>query len=129
MQPGGLSPLKILLIEREPVLREALAEALREAGHHLVDVATIERAREVLALHAIDIVVLDLIMREGTSESLLAEIAPDMTTVLTSADGTSRARETAGKYAVPFLLKPFDLDELLALLLRTHERRRASFGV
>ncbi len=118
--------LKILLVEDEPDLREAIGESLREAGHFLVDVADVEHARQVLATHAIDVVVLDLILREGTSEVLLAEIAPTVATVLTTADVTLRARETAARYSVPVLFKPFDLDELLPLLQAAHERRRAT---
>lgn len=124
MQPGGPLTLRILLVEDEFDLREAMSEILREAGHHLVEVDTVERARSSLAETHVDVLVLDLVVRDGTSEEFLADIARTTPTVLTSAD-VARSRALAAKYEVPLLLKPFDLDELIPAVLRAHDERRS----
>lgn len=125
MPPESPPSLTILLVEDEPDLREAVGEALRDAGHRPVGVDTVERAHEVLAGFAVDVVMLDLFMNDGTSEPLLVQLAGRVTTLLTSADATERSRAIAAKYGVPLLLKPFDLDALLPALLHAHEERRS----
>jgi DNA-binding NtrC family response regulator len=123
LQREGRAVLKILVIDNEEALREAISEALREGGHHPLEAHSIEQARELLARHAIDAIVLDLVMRDATSEELLADVSSKIATVLTSADVTARSAALAAKYAVPLLRKPFDLDDVLPTVLRAHEAR------
>jgi DNA-binding NtrC family response regulator len=123
MQREGRSALRILVVDDEAALREAVVEALREGGHEPIEASSIARARELLELHAVDVIVLDLVMRGATSEELLADVSSTMTTVLTSADVTARSTEIAARYAVPLLHKPFDLDDVLPMVLRAHQAR------
>lgn len=123
MQREGPPSLRILLVEDEESLREAFAAVLREDGHDLVEAATVERAREALAAHPVDVVILDLHVSSGTTEALLADVSRATATVLTSADVSPFSTSLAARYGVALLRKPFDLDELVPAVLRAHHER------
>jgi DNA-binding response OmpR family regulator len=100
-----------LVVEDDTTLREAIAAALRDDDFTVLEAPTLVRARVCLARHEVGVVVLDLTLADGDGEPLIAEIdgmqrAPAV--VIVSADGL-RARRIAATYAVPHLVKPFDL--------------------
>ena len=105
---------RILVVEDEPDLRAAMVELFLDAGHACVGVQDMVEARAVLRSSRFDLVVLDLHLRGGSSEDLLAELRRgNAPVVVTSADTTERARGAAKRWAVPFVTKPFELDDLL----------------
>jgi two-component system response regulator AtoC len=127
MQPGGLQgALRILIVEDEPDIREAMAEAMAEAGYQFVTAATLEQARDALARETYDLLLLDVFVDGDTCDELLNELsraANGPATVLTSADLTRRSSSLAKRFSIPLVLKPFDLDDLVATVGRAHEER------
>lgn len=124
---AGGSGLTVLVVEDEPDLREAVCEAMKDAGYHLIGVGDLELARAALARTPIDLLLLDVLVNGATCDALLNELslgprAP--ATVLTSADATQRSRDLAHRYALPLILKPFDLDDLVRVLATAHERHQ-----
>jgi DNA-binding NtrC family response regulator len=117
--------MRILVVDDEAAIRFALSELLREAGH---DVRTAEHAPTALAVlddAAADVVISDLSMPVMSGLALLEEVRarhPDTLFVLMTAHGDERAAVDALKlgawYYVP---KPFDNDEILAVLDRARE--------
>lgn len=126
MSPSKRS-LTVLIVEDEPDIREAVAEAILEAGHQFISVGDLTQARQALASASVDIILLDMIVDGTTCDGLLDELskhASPPATVLTSADATPRSRAIATRYAIPLVLKPFDLDDLMSALGRAHSDRR-----
>lgn len=128
MQPGDRGRgLKILIVEDEPDLRDAMAEAMADAGYQFVTASTLDEARSALAAGAYDLLLLDIFVCGITCDELLAELAAAgqrPATVLTSADLTSRSQTLAERYSLPLVAKPFDLDDLVATIDRAHTEGR-----
>ena len=124
MQPEDRGrALTVLIVEDEVDLREAVAEAIGDAGYHFISVGDLDRARAALATTRIDLILLDMLVAGVSCDDWLAELSLHINspaTVLTSADATPRSQALATHYSLPLLLKPFDLDDLMALLGRAH---------
>jgi two-component system cell cycle sensor histidine kinase/response regulator CckA len=110
---------RLLVVDDEPMLRELLAETLRELGHEVV---LAEDGLQALARHreaggAFDLVILDLVMPglDGRDTFLRLRQADPRARVLIASGyslaGDARALLDAG--AVGFVQKPFQRDELL----------------
>ena len=118
----------ILIVDDDPPVAFALAELLGDLGHAT---HTAPSARDALALlerHEIDLVLSDYAMPEMDGLALLAEIrtrAPELPVVLLTARGSERLAARAIKTgAFDYLPKPFDNDELEAIVARALEVSR-----
>jgi DNA-binding NtrC family response regulator len=120
-------PLSVLIVEDEPDLRDAVSEAIEQAGYHFVGVGDLVQARAALATSTFDLVLLDVFVEGETCDQLLSELSTQQSppaTVLTSADITALSRGIAQRFDLPLVLKPFDLDDLMTTLGHAHEQRR-----
>jgi signal transduction histidine kinase len=138
--PGGASDLiarrgkRILIVEDDPPIRDALAMLLREEGYEVSTADDGEEAFDRLEADTEaqpDLIVLDLRMpvMDGwefrTAQRRNSRLAT-IPVVVVSADGSSHA---AAISAEAFLRKPFDTANLLATIERVlseDERRRSS---
>lgn len=121
-------PEQALIVDDEPNMRWVLKEALEAAGY---TVSTAGNGTEALALLAhvpIDLVLLDLKMKEMDGLSTLQRIReryPDAVVIMLTAYGTvATAVEAMQGGAADFLRKPFDVQEIIFKVQRTLERRR-----
>src|SRR5690554_1189198 len=116
--------IRLLLVEDDAALRDAVSMTLELAGHHVVAVDGGEPALEMLGREAFDLVVSDLRMQPMDGLTLLAEIRarlPQMPVLLMTAYGdVGTAVEAMRGGACDFLMKPFDPEVLL-----DHVRRYA----
>lgn len=120
--------LTVLIVEDEIDLREAVAEAVVDAGYHFIGVGNLAHARAALASSRVDLILLDMLVAGDTCDALLLELsdrADSPPTVLTSADASARSHALAARYSLPLLLKPFDLDDLMTVLGDAHTHGRA----
>ncbi len=129
--------MRFLLVEDDRMIGESLREALRAEGHAVDWVRDADAAIAALASERFDLVLLDLgLPQRGPStgggldvlRSLRGRADPTPVIVLTARDdpGDRVAGLDAG--ADDYLVKPFDLDELLARIravLRRHAGRAA----
>jgi DNA-binding response OmpR family regulator len=106
---------RILVIEDDEVIARTVAAALCEEGFH-VDVASgLQAARGARrrARHAG--IVLDLDLPDGAGELLLLDIArsevPSAAVVMSARE---YAPKVASRWAIPYVPKPFELEELIA---------------
>ncbi|HTV95673.1 MAG TPA: response regulator [Steroidobacteraceae bacterium] len=118
-QEIGEKRTTILLVEDELLLRWPAAEYLRDAGHRVIEAATVGEAIAVLSSVRIDIVFSDVNLGDEQSGHELAQWLglhrPGVPLLLTSADGTARDLTSMAPIR-RFLPKPYDLAQVAKTL-------------
>jgi two-component system, NtrC family, response regulator AtoC len=117
----------ILLIDDEPELREALAEAMKDAGHTVTELGDGAAAAKLLADRSFDLVLSDGRLPGLDGMSLLRLVRKEapltdfilMTAFADVTEAVAALKEGASDY----LTKPFDLDELMHHLTRVDSTR------
>jgi DNA-binding response OmpR family regulator len=113
---GDLGTRRVLLVEDDEPIREAVEEVLKDEGCVVVSTATLVEARAALSSRAaFDVMLLDLMLEDGSGEELLEELKAKATrvpTVIMSA--STRAQATAQAFGAELLRKPFEIETLLA---------------
>jgi DNA-binding NtrC family response regulator len=116
---------RVLIVDDEPRLAAALAEALRRDGHACATALHGEGALRLFEEQGADVVVTDRRMPGMDGVELmrrLQEKAPDLPVILITAYGDVRSAVAAMREgAFDYLTKPFDNDELRALVRRALE--------
>ena len=110
--------MRLLLVEDDPMIGEAVQDLLR-AEHYAVDWARDgEAADTALRTQTYDLVLLDLGLPRRDGLTVLRDLRSrkDRTPVLvaTARDGVAQRIEGLDAGADDYVLKPYDLDELLA---------------
>lgn len=112
--------LRILLVEDDPMLGDALHTALAQEGTHVEWVRDMMQARLALVDHGYQAVLLDLGLPDGSGLALLRHLRTsyDATPVviITARDRLSDRVQGLDAGADDYLVKPFQSDELLARL-------------
>ena len=115
-------PARILVIDDDRTIREALAATLDEAGYDVLTADGIAAGRRALKEGGIAAVLLDIRLKDGDGLELLAELrrdAPQVPVIMATAYGDSDRTISAMKTgAFDYVTKPFDLDVLLASVAR-----------
>jgi two-component system response regulator HydG/two-component system response regulator AtoC len=107
----------ILLIDDEPELRQTLLEVLTHAGHVVVEASDGRKALDLLPERAFDVVLSDVRLPGVDGLKLLRTVRRDapltdfilMTAFADVGEAVAALKEGASDY----LMKPFDIDELL----------------
>ena len=121
--------MRILLIEDEPVLGEAVATHLKRSNHAVDWVQRLDDAEA--ALRAVDygLVLLDLHLPDGRGLDLLRKLRKQEdkrpVIILTARDQIRDRIEGLNAGADDYIVKPFDLDELVARILAVQRRSAA----
>lgn len=135
---SALSFSRVLLVEDEPQLAQALGVALSKLGLRATRAATLEKARAALAVEFPELVLLDRMLPDGDGIQLLHEIAQarsarlegddPMVLILSAQDSTQDRVDGLNAGADDYLPKPFSFQELEA---RIHalSRRRARTSI
>ena len=122
---------KILLVEDDRALREALADTLALGGHEYRAVDCAEAALLAIAEESYGLVVSDVNMPGMDGHQLLAQIRqrqPQLPVLLMTAFGAvERAVDAMRQGAADYLVKPFEPKALLSLVDR-HALGRVSTG-
>lgn len=112
--------MRVLLLEDESSLAEAIATRLRSDGIAVDAMATVAQADAALAGTAFDAAIFDLSLPDGDAMSLLrrlrARSALLPVLITTARDQISDRIAGLDAGADDYIVKPFDLDELLARL-------------
>jgi DNA-binding NtrC family response regulator len=113
---------RILIVDDDRTIREALAVAFRDAGYDGRTASGIDEARSRLAEFDFDAVLLDIRLKDGDGLRFLEELqrdAPRLPVIMATAYGDSERTIHAMKTgAFEYVTKPFDLDALLASVAR-----------
>ncbi|MGY2235421.1 sigma-54-dependent response regulator transcription factor FleR [Pseudomonas gingeri] len=114
--------IKVLLVEDDRALREALADTLLLAGYEFRAVACAEEALEAVAQESFSLVVSDVNMPGMDGHQLLGLLRarqPLLPVLLMTAHGAvERAVEAMRQGAADYLVKPFEPKALLDLVAR-----------
>lgn len=122
--------LAILVVDDDETLRYALAETMVMDGYAVATADSVDSAHQTLDRHTPSVVILDLMLLAERSESVLARLSQlgDEAPVTVLVSAAHDASHVAEQYGVPFLLKPFDLEELSALIAGEVSRRKSGPG-
>lgn len=118
--------MRILLVEDEPGLGEAVQEHVASVGHAVDWMKTVEEAEHAAQAVPYQLVLLDLALPDGSGLDLLRSLrgrgdkVPVI--ILTARDRISDRIEGLNAGADDYLVKPFDLDELSARILAVTRR-------
>jgi len=112
--------MKILVVEDDPNLREAIVDSLMLKGHEVQEVCNGAEAIKVIAQSSLDIILSDINMPEMDGLQLLAHVKkhqPWLPMILMTAYGdVGQAVKAMQLGANDYLMKPFEVQELLALI-------------
>jgi len=116
--------LRVLVVEDDDPIADAVLYALRREGMHAETAATLAAARRAMN---VDVVVLDLGLPDGSGFSLIPEILREgaRTIVLTSRDEDVECVAALEAGADDFVTKPFSPRALVARVRAVARRHRA----
>ena len=111
-------PIRILLVEDEPLIADAIRVSMTRAGYHVDWAADADTAEEALRNGQFQLIVLDLGLPDRDGLSLLRWVRqqdiPVPVIILTARETTENRVEGLDLGADDYVTKPFDMDELLA---------------
>lgn len=127
--------MRLLIVEDDPGISDALTVALQAAGHAVDVCPTLQLARAALCTEPFDAVLLDLTLPDGDGVALLQGVResqrgdtgrlphPDTPIlIMTARDGVDARIAGLDHGADDYLVKPFDANELLARIRATVRR-------
>ena len=122
LRAGKFPPLKVLVVDDEPLVRWSVSETLGARGYQVIEAGTGEAAIYAImhAKGATDVVLLDVLLPDFCDLSLLAvlrRLAPGVPIIMMTAFATPELVERARRLgAFTVVDKPFDLNELAPLI-------------
>ncbi len=120
-------PERVLVVDDEETIQFVLSTLLREQGYVVDTVGTAEAAFAKLEGHPYDLALLDIILPGVSGLELLDRIRQRCTdtqvVMMTSHASAQTAIEALRKGAYDYIHKPFELDEVLAVVERALEKR------
>ncbi len=115
----------ILVVDDDPQLRNSFEKLLSEEGYHVIGAASGESGLEIVRRDPPDLVILDVRlpgMNGLETFERIQEINPKLPVIIMTAYGTTDLAIQATKLgAFDFMLKPFEIPEMLALITKALE--------
>ena len=135
VEPTRTDPLRVLVTDDEPLLREVMARFLRNAGMEVCEAEDGERAMRLLGTHRVDVVVVDIFMPNKDGIEVIRHIRKSGSDVFViaisggSLDDELDYQSIAQKLgADATLAKPFALQSLIetirSVVARGHRQQR-----
>jgi len=125
--PDAHRSARVLLVDDERLVLNALTNSLKTDGHVVVAVGSISEALLELERSSFDVMIADVILRDGNGVDLLRRVRerwPDLLVVAMSGYGTIESAVEAMKVgAFEFLSKPVRADEIRQVARRAIEQR------
>nr|YP_009968221.1 ompR-like transcriptional regulator [Cyanidiococcus yangmingshanensis]QMX77322.1 ompR-like transcriptional regulator [Cyanidiococcus yangmingshanensis]UNJ15938.1 hypothetical protein [Cyanidioschyzonaceae sp. 3]WDB00370.1 regulatory component of sensory transduction system [Cyanidiococcus yangmingshanensis] len=114
--------IQVLLIDDDKHLTKSLQQYFHSYGIKLLIAHNGKQGIEQLNLHHVDVVICDVMMPEMNGYEVLKWIQHKWRVILLTAKGLTQDRIYAYQLGCDaYITKPFDPDELLALILRHHQ--------
>jgi len=116
-------PARVLIADDEPSIRFVLRETLESAGHDVSDVSNGDDALRLLTEASFDLAFFDIRMPGASGLDLLERartVGSDVAIVIITAQNTfENAVEAMKRGALDYLVKPFAMAEVQALVTKT----------
>lgn len=136
MAPGSATPAdgkkSLLIADDEPNIRRVLQAIFTKDGYEVYVAENGLHALEVASAHPIDLLITDLIMPDMNGVDLLQKIKerqPNLLAIMITAYATIKTCVDAMRYgASDYITKPFDVDEIRAVVKRTLSRAGEAQG-
>src|SRR6059036_2592838 len=123
-----MSRANVLVVDDQDSIRHFVSKALEEDGYAVQTTASVREAREAIERDMPDLAILDLKLPDGTGLELLREIKRVQSEVpvivMTAFGELETAVEAMSAGAFWFVKKPFQNEELLALIERARESHK-----
>ena len=123
-----MSKANILVVDDQDSIRHFVSRALEDDGYTVQVTGSVRETRQILDKEMPDVAILDLKLPDGTGLELLREIKrvqPQVGVILMTAFGElETAVEAMSAGAFWFVKKPFQNEELLALVARALESQK-----
>ncbi|BCB27455.1 hypothetical protein SKTS_23410 [Sulfurimicrobium lacus] len=120
---------KLLVVDDDPNLRKTLADILRIKGYESVMVGSGAEAIAVAGQDRISLALIDLMLPDMSGLDVMTRIKAlsplTEAIVLTGHASLETAIEATGKGAFSYLLKPYQMEDLLLIIRHAMERRQA----
>jgi DNA-binding response OmpR family regulator len=124
--------MKLLLVEDDAPLGRSLLQALRDQGHATVWLRELAEARAHLAADTFDLLLLDIVLPDGSGLDLLRELRARSVGVpimmLTARDAVTDRVAGLDGGADDYLAKPFAVEELLSRVRALQRRSRSQLS-
>ena len=124
--------MRLLLVEDDTILADALVRSLRQSGYSVDLVTNGLAADQALAGQAFDLVLLDLGLPKLDGKQVLSRLRQRKSTIpvliLTARDSLQDRITTLDMGADDYLTKPFDLPELAARIRALLRRRHGTIN-
>jgi DNA-binding NtrC family response regulator len=121
-------PYKILIIEDEKLIRWALEQHLVKQGYQVATAESAEKGLVLLTEDAPDLLLLDNCLPDMTGIQLLEKLHVQeqrfKVIMITAYDMAETAVKAMNLGAYEYISKPFNLDELTALIKKTLDTER-----
>ena len=123
--PQDPAPLRVLVVDDEPLMRWSIAESLRDRRYRVIEAADGAEALRALASAAVDVIVLDYRLPDSGNLSLLArirQIAPLAPVVMITAHSSPEIAGDARRLGADAVIeKPFEMRTLAAMLANARQ--------
>ncbi len=109
---------KILIVEDEPEVLDANMRMMKRRGYEVITASSVEESCRLLALHAVDMLILDIMLPDGSGYDICKEFrlkSDNPVIFLTGKTQISDKVEGLEYGADYYLTKPYSFDELLAV--------------
>jgi NtrC-family two-component system response regulator AlgB len=129
LEPSGspVRPIRVLIVDDEPLVRESIAICLSDFGHEVTQTISSDHARVAVARRRFDMVLLDMRLNDDSGLDLIPELLqadPSLSIVLMTGFGSvESAVEAMRRGAFDYIHKPIAPAELRLLVQRVEERR------
>jgi len=115
---------QILIIEDEPVIREAVAQLLARRGYHVACAGSVEEAQSEHELEAFDLIIADVRLPGAPGTDVIAKANRTPVLIMTSYASVRSAVESMKLGAIDYVAKPFDHDDLVLTVERVLRQDR-----
>ncbi|BAO43994.1 sigma-54-dependent transcriptional regulator [Thiolapillus brandeum] len=118
---------RILIVEDEQVIRDAVSKLLKRNGYEASTAASVEEALKAHDLTDFHLLIVDIRLPGKPGTDLITLASPVPVLIMTSYASVSSAVEAMKQGAADYIAKPFDHEELLLVIeqiLRQHRQER-----
>ncbi|KAA3626362.1 MAG: sigma-54-dependent Fis family transcriptional regulator [Proteobacteria bacterium] len=115
---------RILIVEDEKVIRQALLRLLERNGYEVADAGSVAEAVENHDLTSFDLVIADLRLPGTPGTDIIAHCENTPVVIMTSYASVRSAVDSMQLGAADYIAKPFDHDEMLLLVERLLQQNR-----